>query len=154
MGTLGWVVIFLVLFPLPFLAWFGVVPLLVDRHLRRVGVEVTGRCRSISESESRYSTSFEFRTESGDRVIYISPLSGTRWGTPGEEALMVYDPSNPWRRVRSRRELEARSEAWSALWWLLAGEVISLAVLLAYLLYTGVVPCDFSLCEGIGGEAG
>ncbi|GAA5701412.1 hypothetical protein AQJ43_25040 [Streptomyces avermitilis] len=87
MDALAWVCLFLVAFPVPFLFWFGLIPLWVDRQLRRVGREVLGHCRTVSTSEGRYSTSFEFSTQSGDRIIYISPLAGTVWGTPGEEAL-------------------------------------------------------------------
>ncbi|TPQ18311.1 hypothetical protein [Streptomyces sporangiiformans] len=135
MDGLGWVCAGLVAFPVPFLLWFGVIPLWVDRRLRRSGREVMGLCRNVSTSEGRYSTSFEFSTHTGDRIIYISPLSGRRWGTPGNEALLVYDPASPWRRVRSRRELDSRSEAWASLWWLLSLEVINLTVFLLYLSY-------------------
>jgi hypothetical protein len=135
MDSLGWVCFSLVVLPVPFLFWFGIIPLWVDRRLRRSGEEVMGRCRTISTSEGRYSTSFEFSTRSGDRVIYISPLSGSTWGTPGEEALLVYDPSSPWRRVRSRRELESRSEAWASLWWLILLETLMAVIFVLYLSY-------------------
>jgi hypothetical protein len=94
-----------------------------------------GRCRNVSVSEGRYSTSFEFVTESGEGIIYISPLSGTVWGTPDEEAPIVYDPSAPWRRARSRRELDARSEEWFSLWVLIALQTLFGAGFLLYLSY-------------------
>jgi hypothetical protein len=58
----------LFLFPLPFLLWFGAIPLWVNRRLKRVGIEVMGRCGNVSVSEGRYSTSFEFVTESGAEI--------------------------------------------------------------------------------------
>lgn len=67
--------------------------------------------------------------------MYITSLSGSVWGRPGEEALLVYDPASPWRRVRSRRELDSRSEAWHSLWWMLALELITVGVFLLYLSY-------------------
>ncbi|MER5899216.1 hypothetical protein ABT150_03645 [Streptomyces mirabilis] len=135
MDALAWVFLCLFLFPLPFLFWFGLIPLWVNRRLKRVGIEVMGRCRNVSVSEDRYSTSFEFVTESGEEIIYISPLSGTVWGTPDEEAPIVYDPSAPWRRARSRRELDARSEAWFSLWVLVALQTLFGAGFLLYLSY-------------------
>ncbi|KAB1988401.1 DUF3592 domain-containing protein [Streptomyces triticiradicis] len=135
MDGLAWVFFCLLLFPLPFLFWFGIIPLWVDRRLRRVGKETVGLCRNISSSEGRYSTSFEFTTEDGERIIYISPLSGREWGTPGEEAVMIYDPSHPWRIVRSRRELDTRSEAWSSLWTMLVVQVLLCAPFVGYINY-------------------
>ncbi len=94
MDALAWVCLFLVAFPVPFLFWFGLIPLWVDRQLRRVGREVLGHCRTVSTSEGRYSTSFEFSTQSGDRIIYISPLAGTVWGRPGKK-LSATETSEP-----------------------------------------------------------
>jgi hypothetical protein len=48
---------------------------------------------------------------------------------------MVYDPSAPWRRARSRRELDARSEAWFSLWVLIALQTLFGAGFLLYLSY-------------------
>ena len=47
MDALAWVFLCLFLFPLPFLLWFGVIPLWVNRRLKRVGIEVMGRCRNV-----------------------------------------------------------------------------------------------------------
>lgn len=121
-----WVAVVCVLVPLPFLIWFGVYPLWLRQHLKRAGVPVTGKCRTISTSEGRYSTSFEFVTPSGRHVIYRSPLSGGSWGEPGREAVLVYDPRHPHRFVRSRRELNASSEALFSLGVLTVAEIVML----------------------------
>ncbi|MER5530424.1 hypothetical protein ABT075_38585 [Streptomyces sp. NPDC002677] len=134
MDTLGWILVGLVVFPIPFVFWFGLVPLWVERRLRHVGKEVVGRCRNVSVSEGSYSTSFEFVTDSGRQVMYISPLRRRILGTPGEETLLVYDPASPWRRVRTREELDSRSEAWHPLWWLLGVEAMIVPLLLLYVL--------------------
>ncbi|MFD3976171.1 DUF3592 domain-containing protein [Streptomyces cyaneofuscatus] len=140
MTGLMWVAVVCVLAPLPFLVWFGLYPLWLRRHLKRVGVPVTGKCRTISASEGRYSTSFEFVPPSGRRVIYVSPLSGRSWGEPGKEAVLVYDPRHPHRFVRSRRELDARSEAWFSLWVLAAAELTMVLGLVLVLLHeNGVI---------------
>ncbi len=135
-----WVAVICVLVPLPFLIWFGVYPLWLRRRLKSVGVTATGKCRTISASEGRYSTSFEFWTNSGRRVIYVSPLSGQSWGEPGQEAVLVYDPLYPSRFVRSRRELNAPSEDWFSLWVMTAVEVLMLLGLVLVLLHeSGVI---------------
>ncbi|MEU6141400.1 hypothetical protein ABZ848_13650 [Streptomyces sp. NPDC047081] len=135
MDVLGWFLVGLAVFPVPFVFWFGLIPLWVERRLRDAGVEAMGLCRNVSISEGSYSTSFEFVTNSGEKVIYISPLRRRILGEPGEETLLVYDPASPWRRVRTREELDSRSEAWHPLGWLLATEAICVAVLIAYLTY-------------------
>ncbi|MEU6241662.1 DUF3592 domain-containing protein [Streptomyces sp. NPDC047024] len=114
--------------PLPFLLWLGVRPLLVDRRLRRAGIEVPGTCRNVHVSENRYSTSFEFVTVDGSSAIYISPLSDGAWASPGERVAIVYDPANPWRRARSRNELATRSESWTIVWQILAVELFMLVL--------------------------
>ncbi|MFE5963182.1 DUF3592 domain-containing protein [Streptomyces rubiginosohelvolus] len=140
MSGLMWVAVVCVLVPLPFLVCFGIYPLWLRRHLKRVGVPATGKCRTISTSEGRYSTSFEFVTPSGRRVIYASPLSGGRWGEPGKAAVLVYDPRHPHRFVRSRRELNARSEAWFSLGVLAAAEItMVLGMVLVILHENGII---------------
>ncbi|MEU9348579.1 hypothetical protein AB0D74_46030 [Streptomyces sp. NPDC048278] len=134
MDTLGWVLVGLAVFPIPFIFWFGLIPLWVERRLRRVGKEVVGCCRNVFVSEDSYSTSFEFVTESGREVMYKSPLRTRSLGTPGEETLLVYDPASPWRRVRTRAELDSRSEAWHSLGWLLAVEATIVPILVLYVL--------------------
>ncbi|MFG3197491.1 DUF3592 domain-containing protein [Streptomyces sp. NPDC048208] len=118
----------LVAMPLPFLFWLGICPLLVERRLRRVGIEVPGTCRTVGVSEDRYWTSFEFSTADGTRILYMSPLSDGAWATPGERVAMVYDPANPWRRARSRSQLATRSEAWTVVWQIAAVELFMLVM--------------------------
>ncbi|MDQ0992040.1 DUF3592 domain-containing protein [Streptomyces sp. V3I7] len=113
--------------PLSLLVWLGLYPLWVDRRLRRVGV-VPGTCRNVHVSEDRYSTSFEFVTADGSPAMYISPLSDGAWASPGERVAIVYDPANPWRRARSRNELDTRSEAWTILWQIAGVELCMLVM--------------------------
>ncbi|MFF8830644.1 hypothetical protein [Streptomyces sp. NPDC015131] len=124
MTSLMWVAVVWVVVPLPFMAWFGVYPLWLRRRLARVGVEAVGVCRYVTASEDRRSTSFVFTTALGEKVHYRSRLSWRSWGTPGREAVLVYDPGFPRRFVRSRSELVSRPEAWTILWWMLGLEAV------------------------------
>lgn len=133
--SLMWVAAVWVLVPLPFLVWFGLYPLWLRRRLLRLGVEAVGVCRYVSVSENRRSTSFLFTTATGEKVHYRSPLSGRSWGTPGREAVLVYDPSSPRRFVRSRGELSARPEALVILWWMLGMEVVMILGFVLVALY-------------------
>ncbi|MEU3820237.1 DUF3592 domain-containing protein [Streptomyces sp. NPDC030392] len=140
MTSLMWVAVVWVLVPLPFLLWFGVYPLWLRRRLLRRGVEAVGECRYVSVSEGRRSTSFRFATATGETVYYRSRLSGRSWGTPGEEAVLVYDPALPRVFVRSRRELTARQEAWLILWWMLGMEALMIVGFVLVVLYeAGVI---------------
>ncbi|NWF26947.1 hypothetical protein HW130_11810 [Streptomyces sp. PKU-EA00015] len=135
MEALGWVFVAVMALTLGVFAPFSIVPLLVERRLRRVGVDVVGICKRVGTSEDRHWTSFEFEVEPGKVVHYKTALSDRFWGTPGEPADLVYDPSSPWRRVRTKRQLSTRSEGWAVLWSGLLVEVVFLAGYVLYLNY-------------------
>ncbi|MCK8680319.1 hypothetical protein [Streptomyces lichenis] len=140
MTVMLWVAVVWVVAPLPFMAWFGVYPLWLRRRLGRVGVEAVGECRSVATSEDRRSTSFVFTTAVGEKVYYRSRLSWRSWGTPGREAVLVYDPGFPRRFVRSKSELTARPEALTILWGMLGLEVLMLLGFVAVVMYeAGVI---------------
>ncbi|MCC3775074.1 DUF3592 domain-containing protein [Streptomyces sp. UNOB3_S3] len=94
---------------------FGLRPLLTGRRLRTVGVKVKAECTGRYWSEDRVSEHFAFRTRGGRRVLYRSPLRGSRVAGNGEMVDLVYDPRNP-KRARTERELARKSEAWRNLW--------------------------------------